>query len=138
MAAGAHHRPHCTANTAGGSWRAVAVLGVLCVDVGGHDLCGACHRCLWSWWPHCRPHPPPSSPTHHPPQTLLSKQEWLNKPEMPQGVTEPGLLELAASAVESRRRLASGSGAAVDASSAAAADKSSPNGSTTLVNAETS
>lgn len=57
---------------------------------------------------------------------------------MPQGVTEPGLLELAASAVESRRRLASGSGAAVDASSAAAADKSSPNGSTTLVNAETS
>ena len=71
-------------------------------------------------------------------QTLLAKQEWLNKPAMPQGVPQPGLLELAAAAVESRRRLASGSGAAVDASSAAAADKSSPNGSSTLVNAETS
>ena len=71
-------------------------------------------------------------------QTLQAKQEWVNKPQMTAGVPQPGLLELAASAVESRRRLASGSGAAVDASSAAAADKSSPNGSTTLVNAETS
>ncbi|PRW39371.1 CTP-phosphoethanolamine cytidylyltransferase isoform A [Chlorella sorokiniana] len=71
-------------------------------------------------------------------QTLLTKQEWVNKPQIPQGVTQAGLLELAAAAVESRRRLASGSDAAVDASSAAAADKSSPNGSTTLVNAETS
>lgn len=69
-------------------------------------------------------------------QTLATKQEWLMKPEVPAGMAQPGLLELAAATVEARRRLASGSDAAVDAGSAAAAGKASPNGSAELVNAE--
>lgn len=58
------------------------------------------------------------------------------KPVMPVGMSRPGLLELAAAAVEARRQLQSGSGAAVDSGSAAAADKSSANGSSTLAAAE--
>lgn len=54
------------------------------------------------------------------------------KPQQPAGLTKPGLLELAASAVEARRQLAAGSDAAVDPSSAAAADKTSANGSSTM------
>ena len=60
------------------------------------------------------------------------------KPQQPVGLAKPGLLELAAAAVEARRQLQSGAGAAVDAGSAAAADKGSANGSSTLAAAESS
>ncbi|EFN53883.1 hypothetical protein CHLNCDRAFT_36222 [Chlorella variabilis] len=66
-------------------------------------------------------------------QTLATKQEWVTKPDLPAGVSRPGMLELAAAAVEARRRLASGAGAAVDEGSAAAAARSNPNGSAELV-----
>lgn len=66
-------------------------------------------------------------------QTLLTKQEWVTKPDMPAGLTKPGLLELAAAAVEARRQIAGGAGASVDAGSAATAAKGSPNGSAELV-----
>ena len=66
-------------------------------------------------------------------QTLAGKQEWVTKPDMPAGLTKPGLLELASAAVEARRQIAGGVGAAVDAGSAATAAKGSPNGSAELV-----
>lgn len=65
--------------------------------------------------------------------TLATKQEWVMKPQMPRGFSSPGLLEMAVATVEAHTQLASGAGAAVDAGSAAAADKSSPNGSAELM-----
>lgn len=62
-------------------------------------------------------------------QTLQTKQEWVNKPDMPAGVSQPGLMELAVATIEVQRQMASGEDAAVDDSSTAAAAKSNPNGS---------
>ena len=63
-------------------------------------------------------------------QTLEGKQEWIMRPDMPVGMSRPGLLELAAATVQTQR-LASGGGAAV-------LGNPSANGSgAQLVNAET-
>lgn len=51
--------------------------------------------------------------------TLAGKEEWLMKPIVPAGSTAPGMIELAAAAVEARRQEQAGGGAKAGANGGA-------------------